>query len=881
MAESDSLLRDLELILCQEAIPPEELRDRVVVPLLNRLGHPDNLIVDHPAGDPGADLLVRDRAGEPLISVGCRKRSSSGLVHARPVLHNSLMRQAKTPLGILADGRELEVWEMRGKTPVRLTAWPPDEARARASVLREIAMLDESVQCRLRGQAPPELLDPRLPEIKAALGRHLLVVPSLVSFELKSRFGALMQSLLERASPPAGQEETAKRVKDGYRRWATSAENGLLLYLAMTARVAALRMITSLVLETRDRREGAPAFPDGKGGAAMRSVERLRRQDPSLYGGGVFDWYLPEDSTHDTVRRLLAAYRIGELDLGEVRELARGEAGSQGGFWGPALARVLPEGVRDALWVAATGAGAASMVMSAAHRGSARLPSAWHVRSLGRTVLSELRLEAALLGMAPPSTLGLLNDQTPACDVVVVEPAPFEAPAWNEVPHGRIATVVLLGERETPRALLTRFAAAPGGTFLFELAGIPGAPADARMLVKRSDGVVPEEADGMTAIHLVRGLTSLDQLEARPFKAIAAPLARVLWGRGGKPDFGFDPVVEGVVERLQSGARPLSEIAELEEGHPADEVVLGTTVPRDPLARRAIGPGRDLGRFWICWSDKWWVPPSAEHAAEPADGQPPAILVRWDRGRLYAAWDATGFEPVGAVVRLVPRLGAGDDPRLVVGLLNASWASVYVHHQGAPPERRLGDALAKVPIRLPPRAQQPGWLAALDGIERANQSIQKAMERLASIDRLAQEAWVRRVPLRDATGTLLSHRVPPVLEVAGPLVREENEVRIGDDLVLTARSPEVARLIHALLETEVRRLVGHSGVEIERMFQVPRTEAEAKLLLAVLDRLHAEIDEAVSRRAGWEADLEARSLALYGITPEDLRILAGPGAAGS
>src|SRR5262249_22786740 len=157
-------------------------------------GHPDNLIGDHPAGDAGNDVLVRDRDGEPLVSVGCRSRSSSGLTHARPVLHNSLMRQAHTPLGMLCDGYHLEIWEVRGKTPVKLTAWPPDEARARTSVLREIALLEEPVQHRLRGSAPPALLDPGDESVRAALGRHLQVVPSIVSFDVKSRYGALLQS---------------------------------------------------------------------------------------------------------------------------------------------------------------------------------------------------------------------------------------------------------------------------------------------------------------------------------------------------------------------------------------------------------------------------------------------------------------------------------------------------------------------------------------------------------------------------------------------------------------------------------------------------------------------------------------------------------------
>jgi hypothetical protein len=295
----------------------------------------------------------------------------------------------------------------------------------------------------------------------------------------------------------------------------------------------------------------------------------------------------------------------------------------------------------------------------------------------------------------------------------------------------------------------------------------------------------------------------------------------------------------------------LSQLAELSDGKPGDEVVLGIAAPRDPLARKAIGPGRDLGRYWLKWSDKWWVPPSAA-VVEGEDAEAaPAILVRWDRERLYAAWDETGLVPVGAVVRLVPRLGLSTDPRLLV-------------------------ALAALPIRLPVRGASGAWITALDGIDRANQTIRRAIERLGSIDRIAEEAAVRRVSLRDATGTLLSHRVPPVLEVAGPLVREGNEVRVGDDMVLTARSPEVARLLLKLLETEVRRLVGHSGVEIERLFQVPRTEPEAKLLLAVLDRLHAEIDDAVARRAGWESELEDRALALYEVTPEDVRILTGP-----
>lgn len=875
MAELDGLLRDLELILSQEAIPPAELRDRVVVPLLNRLGHPDNLIIDHPAGDSGADLLVSARDGEPLISVGCRNRSSAGLVHARPVLHNSLMRQAKSPLGLLADGHALEIWEMRGKTPVRLTAWPPDEARARTSVLREIAMLDEVVQRRLRAAEPPELLDPARAEVRTALSRHLQVVPSLVSFELKSRFGALVQALVDRSAPPAGMEETAKRVKDGYRRWATPVENGFLLYLAMTARIAALRMVTALVLEARDRREGAPAFPDGKGGSALRAVERLRRQDPSLYGGGVFDWYLPDDATHDTVRRLLAAYRMASLPLTELRELARGDAASGSSFWGPALGRVLPAGARDALWVAGTTSVAAPMVLHAAAQGSPRLPGAWHVRSFGRTVLAELRLDAALLSLAPPSTLGLVNDQAPECDVVVIEPSPVETAVWSDLPHGRLATAILLGEREPPRTLLERFGAGSGGAFLFELGGIEGAPAGARMLLKRRDGVVADDAAGVAAIHLVRGVTTLDQLEARPFKSIAAPLERVLWGRNGKPDFDFDPVVEAVIERLHGGARPLGELAVLRDGQPGDEVVLGTSVPRDPLARKAIGPGRDLGRFWLKWSDKWWVPPSAAAVEGDAVDHSPAILARWDRGRLFAAWDAEGYVPVGAVVRLAPRLAAGVDPRLLVALLNASWASALVTQRGGPPARPLSAALAALPIRLPARGDASGWITALDGIERANQTIQKSMERLGSIDRIAEEAWVRRVPLRDATGTMLAHRVPPVLEVAGPRLREGNEVRIGDDFVLTARSPEVARLLHQLLDTEIGKLVGHSGVEIERLFQIPRTEPEAKLLLAVLDRLHGEIDDAVARRAGWEAELEDRALALYEVGPDDVRVLAG------
>ncbi|MBK7977136.1 MAG: hypothetical protein IPK07_29020 [Deltaproteobacteria bacterium] len=768
---------------------------------------------------------------------------------------------------------------MRGKTPVRLTAWPPEEARARTTVLREIAMLDEAVQRRLRSAEPPELLDPALPEVRAALARHLQVVPSLVSFELKSRFGPLVQSLIDRSAPPAGAEETAKRVRDGYRRWATPAENGFLLYLAMTARIAALRMVTALALEARDRREGAPSFPDGKSGAALRAVERLRRQDPSLYGGGVFDWYLPDDATHDTVRRLLAAYKMGSLPLTEVRELARGDAAAQSSFWGPALSRVLPAGARDGLWVAGTTSVAAPMVLHAATHGTPRLPGSWHVRSFGRTVLAELRLDAALLALAPPSTLGLVNDQAPECDVVVIGPSPLETAVWRELPHGRLATAILLGEREPPRALLERFGAGPGGAFLFELGGIEGAPAQARMLVKRRDGVVADDADGVAAIHLVRGVTNLDQLEARPFKSIAAPLERVLWGKGGRPDFAFDPIVEGVIERLHAGARPLGELAEVDDGKPGDEVVLGTSVPRDPLARKAIGPGRDLGRFWLKWSDKWWVPPNTA-AVEGDDGDAaPAILARWDRGRLFAAWDPEGYVPVGAVVRLVPRLGASTDPRLLVALLNASWASALVAQRGAPPARSLASALAELPIRLPARADASRWITALDGIERANQTIQKSMQRLGSIDRIAEEAAVRRVPLRDATGTMLAHRVPPVLEVAGPVVREGNEVRIGDDFVLTARSPDVARLLHQLLDTEVRKLVGHSGVEIERLFQIPRTEPEARLLLAVLDRLHAEIDDAVGRRAGWEAELEDRALALYEVGPEDVRVLGGPDGA--
>ncbi len=875
MAEQDSLLRDLDLILSQEAIPASDLRDRVVVPLLNRLGHPDNLIVDHPAGDAGNDLLVRDRDGEPLLSVGCRGRSSSGLTHARPVLHNSLMRQARTPLGMLADGHHLEIWELRGKIPVKLTAWPPDEARARGNVLREIALLEEPVQHRLRAVAAPPVLDPADEEARLALGRHLQVVPSLVSFDLKSRYGALLQSLLDKTAPPGGQEETARRVKDGYRRWVSSTEHGFLLYLAMTARVAALRTVTSLVLEARDRREGTVAFPDGRGGAALRSVERLRRQDASLFGPGVFDWYLPDDATHDTVRRLLSPYRIGAIDPGVVRGLARGEAAAGAGFWAQALPRVLPEGAGDALWVAGGAAAVAPAAMHAAQRGGAALPSSWHVRTAGRTALAELGLELALLGLSSPSTLGLMGETTPETDVVVVEPTASVQAGWSELPQGRRATILLVDEREPPRTLLERFAATAGGAFLFDLGKLPGAPEGARMLVKRRDGGVPEQADGVAAIHVMRDLRNLESLAARPFKALAAPLARVLWGKAGHPDFDFDPVVESVVTRIHHGAKLLSGLAGIESGRPTDEVVIGAATPHDPLARKAIGPGRDLGRFWLNWSDKWWVPPSAGEAVRGTDGTDAAALVRWDRGRLYAAWDSEGLEPLAGVIRLRPRIKSGEDPRLLVALLNSSWASALVMHRGPPPEVPLAETLASVPVRFPARADQPAWVVALDGIERANQTIQKALTRLGSIDRIAEEAWVRRVPLRDASGTVVSHRVPPVLEISGPLVREGNEVRIGDQFVLTARSPEVARLLQQLLETEVRRLVGHSGVEIERVFQVPRTEAEAKLLLAVLDRLHAEIDEAVARRAGWEAELEGRALALYGLSHEDLRILSG------
>ena len=160
MQTADPLLRDVGELLDGPGVRAEDLPAQRILPLLVRLGHDRGRVVDHPAGDAGVDLLLPDRRGEPLLSIACRPAMSGGIKPYRPFLHDGLMRAAASPLGLVAAGHRFELWEARGKSKIRLAAWPPpDDPAGRFRTLCAFSYLEEGLQARIRCEVVPELGD--------------------------------------------------------------------------------------------------------------------------------------------------------------------------------------------------------------------------------------------------------------------------------------------------------------------------------------------------------------------------------------------------------------------------------------------------------------------------------------------------------------------------------------------------------------------------------------------------------------------------------------------------------------------------------------------------------------------------------------------------
>ena len=506
--------------------------------------------------------------------------------------------------------------------------------------------------------------------------------------------------------------------------------------------------------------------------------------------------------------------------------------------------------------------------------------STWHVRSADPTAPYEARLELVLLGAELPESLEVLGEVLPEAELVAVaalnrpgegaeddEGVPAD-PDWS-LPSGSVATVFLL--RGPDEALLRHVRALDGAKILVDLGSLDPQARGLSLLVVRAD-LEADRLGDQPGVRVIRGARTPEEVGAVAVEPPVGPLGRVLGGDGREPDLQFDPLVEGLLDRVGRGSTLLGELAEIEIGRSLEGAVRRSE-PDPPGAVPAIGPGRELGRFWIRWAGLRWAPPEGESAPpEPGGG---ALLVRRHRGRLLAAWSDEPFVPLEGVLRIRPRRLSEGEPAILATILNSRWASAFLTRLDPADEPELAACLGRLPLRWPSPALEARWIELVEVVDRCNATIGKTMERMASMDDLCQEAWVTPVPLREAASLFTSQRVAPVIGEGATPTRHGSEVRLGSELVLRARHEDTARLVLHFLRIQAPALVGKTGVEVERSFLVPRTDSEATILLGAVQRLEQELDDTTRRRASMEDELEDGVMHHYGLEDTDVALLEG------